>query len=102
VLNFDMPKRKQDARLRKRRFGITTLFAVAFLICVALAWSTPLFWLAAMGCGVIILVRLVFQEFRVRRYRCPDCGALLPYASAAPYARIEYFCSRCDVTWDSG
>ena len=97
-----MPARKQDKRLRKRHFGIATLFALAFLICLAIGWGTPFFWLAAIGCGVIALVGLVFQEFRVRRYHCPDCGAFLPYTPAAPDAPIEYFCSRCDVIWGLG
>jgi hypothetical protein len=47
----------------------------------------------------IILVGLVFQEFRVRRYHCPDCGALLPHTPSAPEARLEYFCPHCDVIW---
>jgi DNA-directed RNA polymerase subunit RPC12/RpoP len=97
-----MPKRKQDERLRERHFGMTTLFTLAFLICFAFAWRTPSLWLAAIGCGAIVLAGLVFQELRFRRYHCPDCGALLPYTPAAPHARIEYFCSRCDVIWDSG
>jgi DNA-directed RNA polymerase subunit RPC12/RpoP len=97
-----MPRRKQDKRLRERHFGMTTLFTLPFLICFALAWSRPLFWVGVIGCAAILLAGLVFQELRLRRYHCPDCGALLPYTLAAPYARIEYFCSRCDVIWDSG
>jgi hypothetical protein len=97
-----MPTRKQDKRLRERHFGMTTLFTLPFLICFALAWSRPLFWVGVIGCAAILLAGLVFKELRLRRYHCPDCGALLPYTLAAPYARIEYFCSRCDVIWDSG
>src|ERR1017187_3170375 len=75
-----MPTRKQDARLRERHFGMTTLFTLAFLICVAFVWRTPSLWPAAIGCGAIVLAGLVFQELRFRRYHCPDCGALLPFA----------------------
>jgi DNA-directed RNA polymerase subunit RPC12/RpoP len=96
-----MPARKQDKRLRERHFGMTTLFALPFLVCFAFAWSRPSLWPVAIGCSAIVLAGLVFQELRLRRYHCPDCGALLPYTPAAPYARIEYFCSQCDVIWDS-
>ena len=97
-----MPTRKQDKRLRRCHIGITTLFALPLLLCFALAWSTSSFWPAAIGFGVIALVGLVFQELRFRRYHCLDCGALLPYTPAAPGARIEYVCPRCDVVWNSG
>jgi len=97
-----MPVRKHDRKLRRRHFGITTLFALPFLLCFALAWSTPYFWPAAIGCGVIAIVGLIFQELRFRRYRCPDCGAVLPYTYSGPGSRIEYVCQRCDIVWDSG
>ncbi len=97
-----MPTRKKDLRLRRRHYGVTTLLALPFLVCFALAWSTSHFWPSAIGCGVIAVVGLILQERRFRRYHCPDCGALLPYTPAAPGARIEYVCPRCDVIWDSG
>src|ERR1017187_7804883 len=97
-----MPTHKQDKRLRERHFGMTILFTLPFLICFALAWSRPLFLVGAIGYDVILRAGVVSQELRLRRYHCPDCGALLPYTPAASYARIDYFCSRCDVTLDSG
>lgn len=97
-----MATHKQDKRLRRRHFGITTLFALPLLACFALAWSTPYFWPAAGAFGTVALVGLLFQELRFRRHRCPDCGARLPYPELPPGARIEYYCERCDVLWDSG
>jgi hypothetical protein len=99
---LQMPVRKYDKSLKRRHLVSTTLFAIPFLICFAYAWTTSHFWPGAIGCGVTALVGLIVQELRFRRYHCPDCGALLPYRPAAPGARIEYVCSRCDVTWDSG
>jgi hypothetical protein len=96
-----VPTRKHDKTLRRRHFGITTLLALPLFICFAVGWMTPYFWPAAIGFGVVALVGLIIQERRFRRYHCPDCGALLPYTPAAPGSRIEYFCQRCDIVWDS-
>ena len=97
-----MTVRKRDPRLVRRHLIVTTIFAVPFLLCFASVWRYGWSWLTFTIASVIAMVGLVLQELRFRRYRCPDCGSVLPYIAGARGARIEYVCARCDVIWNSG
>lgn len=98
-----MPQRKHDPRLLDRHLRGIVPMGGLFLTCVATAWLRPQwFWPAfVLGSG-LACAGLVMQELRFRRYRCPDCGAMLSYRRANPGAPIEYNCKRCDVIWTTG
>jgi hypothetical protein len=97
-----MATRKHDRAFRRRDFRITALFAVPMMICFGLAWVRPAFWPFALAFGGLGLAGLIWQQLRTRRYRCPECGARIPYRAGLPGAPIEYHCQQCDIIWDSG
>jgi len=98
-----MPTRKRDRTLARRHFGYFALLGVPFLICLVVAVRYPGHFCMAWAIAVVIgITGLVTQEMRFRRFRCPDCGAMLRYERLPPGSPIEYHCERCDVIWETG
>ena len=103
-----MAVRKKDPSLEKRHlknflvFGVP--FAAAFLVAIHAHRHQRTDWfIAAVVVGfVIALVGLVRQERLFRRYHCPQCRARLLEAPRKEGQPIEFFCSHCDIIWDSG
>jgi hypothetical protein len=50
------------------------------------------------------LVAFVIYRGLLSRYRCAECGALLPYPNKERGKRFElrYYCAHCDIIWETG
>ena len=103
-----MTVRKRDNLIGKRHLRnflfLGAPFAAAFLTALYAHQHGRMGWFIrafVVGCG-IALVGLIRQEKLFRRYACPDCGNRLERPSLKPGEPLEYFCSRCDVIWETG
>ena len=103
-----MSEHKRDPSLGKRHLKNFILLGIPF----ALAWVAAFyalrhqridwfitFFVAGLGIAIVGLLR---QERLFRNYRCPQCGTRLPESPRKDRKPIEFFCSRCDIIWDSG
>jgi predicted RNA-binding Zn-ribbon protein involved in translation (DUF1610 family) len=103
-----MPITKQDRSLRRRHIIATTVFAVPFVSLLAFGWWDGTrrgghWFLAVFVVGSLMaIVGLILQSRRFRKFRCPDCGRLVPSRDNATGERITFHCSHCDVIWDTG
>lgn len=103
-----MPIRKRDTAFARRHFWNAAIFGVPFIICLIVGMKAHegrdgTQFLLAWGIGVAIaIIGFVRQQRQSRRYRCPECGAILPYATEGEERRIQFHCQSCDIIWDSG
>jgi hypothetical protein len=86
--------------------SILALFAALALLKIAGGkWTDPLVRTIVVGLIAAIGVAaayVLFQWVRMRAfYRCPRCGAR-PISVPKALPAIHYFCSACDVQWDTG
>lgn len=102
-------------RERDRRYGRRTLLrnlalSLPPLAALTLMWGRAhergaTFWVAAVFFVAWIAGWAVLDVVRLRRYRCPACGAPIPRPTRverAPGDPIVFHCPRCRVEWDTG
>src|SRR5262249_14550043 len=103
-----MPAHKTDRSFRRRHFVNFIVFGVPFvLVCLFAIYAyrqgrSDWFVGACIIGGMVGVIGLVRQERQSSRYRCPQCGALLPYSPQGEEKRIQFYCSHCDTVWDTG
>ena len=103
-----MPVHKTDRSFAKRHLVNFVTFGVPFaLVClfaiIAFQRGRTDWFVGACVVGFVIgVVGLVRQERQSSRYRCPECGALLPYSPQGEEKRIQFHCTHCDIVWDTG
>lgn len=71
-----------------RSFSSST-FGVAFIF-------------ALVGFFACLFLGIYLDVVRLRRFRCPQCHAQLPWKPWKPGERLQYFCAKCDTIWDTG
>lgn len=99
---FDRSYRNRFVRRNVLRFIPP---AIAFLYLVTRRQERDgSFWFAAAFFLIWIVAWIVSDARRLRRYRCPACGAKTgkPSASERAAGRIVYSCAACAVVWDTG
>ena len=103
-----MPVHKIDRSFRRRHFtnfvgfGVPFVLAGLFAIAAHQRGWTPGFVSACVVGFVIGIVGFGRQQRWSSRYRCPECGALLPYSPEGEKKRIQFHCTRCDIIWETG
>jgi hypothetical protein len=52
----------------------------------------------------VLLIAFILYRGLLSRYRCAECGALLPYPKKERGKRLEfrYYCAHCDIIWETG
>jgi hypothetical protein len=60
------------------------------------------FWLGMAGFVICLILGIYLDVLRLRRFRCPECHARLPWQPPKPGERWLYFCAKCDIIWDTG
>ena len=103
-----MPTRKLDPAIHEHhhrdlvRFGIP--FCIIFLLAIFAHQSEYIAWFVVLVVVdlAIALLAVVRHQRLFRRYHCPDCGRRLQPPSRESGKPIEFYCSECDVIWDSG
>lgn len=60
------------------------------------------FWVGLVGFAICLATGIVLDFVRLRRFRCPQCGDILPNPSRKPGDPIQYICAHCNITWDTG
>jgi hypothetical protein len=98
-----MPALKHDTNADRRSWyaiGAGLVFmGLGMFLWAALGWALAGFLCAFVGGGGGVIGFFVFMH----RYRCPQCGARLPYRGGpTPGEKALYHCRHCDVTWDTG
>lgn len=97
-----MSIRKQDRSMARRHLLMTALLGIPFIACFVIGFNyEAFFWPAFFIGGVIAVMGLTLQTLRFRRYRCQECGTILPYNKPSG-SKIEYCCQRCDIIWETG
>ncbi len=69
--------------------------------------SRPWLWVGIAGFVGSVIFAVISQEWRNRHFKCPNCERAIPvrYANVPQYTkkcRIEFVCSHCKITWDTG
>jgi hypothetical protein len=103
-----MPTRKTDRIIQTHHSRNLVRFGIPFVVALGLGayacqqgergWFVAAFLVAA----IIGLVGLFRQGNLFTNYRCPDCGGPLPRQPLKEDEKIEFYCSKCDVLWDTG
>lgn len=50
---------------------------------------------------VCVVVGIGIEIYRLKTYRCPECGSRIRKQLIKNDDRICYYCSRCDIEWDT-
>ena len=97
---------KRCPRLSIHQFLESQVYTIPVVgVYFAVTRSSPqdvVFWLALAAFLCWISVGIVWDRYRLRRFRCPDCARLIDIPekeSTEPNRRCRYFCERCDVYW---
>jgi predicted RNA-binding Zn-ribbon protein involved in translation (DUF1610 family) len=98
-----------------RRFGkrylrqnLILFFPLAALFVVA--WSRwdkldRVFWLCITLFVAGACAALIWERRRVRNFTCPECGTILQKPTIEHRQAgdpINYYCSSCDIEWETG
>jgi len=98
-----------------RTFLINGVCAVIGLSFFSLIWFAGehgggvKLWVGIGGFVGSVILTMVIQAVRARRFHCPNCGQKIPvrYRDSGPNwgrgrYRVQFLCTRCDIIWDTG
>ncbi len=60
------------------------------------------FVFALVGFFAWFILGVYLDVLRLRRFRCPECHAPLPWQPRKPGERLQYLCVKCDTIWETG
>ncbi|MHC4665016.1 MAG: hypothetical protein ACYS9T_03535 [Planctomycetota bacterium] len=80
---------------------LVILFAIAWL-----RWPTTdaIFWICLILFCLGVIGGLFWDRYRLRRFRCPKCGRLIPKPTIPvpiEHEPINYYCPDCDIEWET-
>lgn len=103
-----MPQRKQYLKFSRdftrKNLALLPILLILFLI-LFLNWGKLLGNIAIICFVATILANSIWDYFYLRKFRCPDCGQSISQPTIKhrqPRQPINFYCSRCDVEWETG
>jgi predicted RNA-binding Zn-ribbon protein involved in translation (DUF1610 family) len=101
---------RRDHRFTRRYILRSAILVVPPLVAGVLVWrawdrSDSAIWLAAIFFLAWIVVWIISDAVMFRTYRCPSCGQRIRHPTIRSRGAgdpIRYYCSKCDIEWDTG
>jgi hypothetical protein len=105
-----MTPTKPDRRFKKRYVLRTAILVVPPLVAFVFIWRDggrfgSALWPAAVFFVAWVLAWIGLDAVILRRYSCPSCGQRIAHPTILSRKAgdpIHYYCSKCDIEWDTG
>ena len=102
--------KRKYRRFGKRYLLQNLILVVPLAALFVVAWSRwdkldEVFWLCITLFTASVLVALFWERRRLRRFSCPECGTVIQEPTIKhrqPEDPVNYYCSKCDIEWETG
>ena len=103
-----MPQRHKLEGFGRRYLLVNLAYFLPACVWLWLTWRSfahssfgPEFYISLAGFLACIVFGMWLDVFRLRRFRCLECGTHLPFQPKKPGEPLNYHCSKCDIIWET-
>lgn len=110
-----MPEVRSIPRYARRYFAGNLLYVLPGIAAFYIMWRefprpehgcecelTLKFWIGLSVFVAMTLIGGIVEVLRYKRFRCPQCRGIIPQQPAQEDQNVRYYCSVCDIVWDTG